>query len=71
MSEDDALSIEDEDRTETITRQLLHIPESQRHLVRDTVAEIEWMLKDEIVTFLLDSFPITENTLETVSVWHY
>lgn len=69
LSEDsDAVSLEDEDRTETISRQLLHIPEGQRRPVRAAVAEIEWMLKDEIVAFLLDSYPITEMTLEAVSI---
>ena len=71
-SEDsDGVSLEDEDRTETITRQLLHIPEGQRRPVRAAVAEIEWMLKDEIVAFLLDSYPITESTLEAVSCCIY
>ena len=45
---------------ESLARQLQHVPESQRRPVKAALAEIEWMLRDEIVAFLLDSFPITE-----------
>ena len=51
---------------ESLARQLQHVPESQRRPVKAALAEIEWMLRDEIVAFLLDSFPITESTLSSV-----
>lgn len=68
LSDDDAdLSMDDDEKTESISRQLLHLPEVQRRRVKAAIGEIEWMLKDEIVAFLLDTFPITESTLSTVS----
>ena len=67
LSEDeDALPMDEEDRTESVSRQLNHIPEGQRRPVKAALAEIEWMLRDEIVAFLLDSFPMPESTLSTV-----
>jgi hypothetical protein len=67
LSEDEAMSMEEDDRTEMTGRQLLHIPENQRRAVKAAVAEIEWMLRDEIAAFLLDLFPISESTLRTVT----
>ena len=68
LSEDeDALPMDEEDRTESISRQLNHIPENQRRPVKAALNEIEWMLRDEIVAFLLDSFPIPETTLAAVN----
>ena len=68
LSEDeDALPMDEEDRTESISRQLNHIPENQRRPVKAALNEIEWMLRDEIVAFLLDSFPIPETTLSAVN----
>lgn len=64
--EGDAVSMSDDDRTESISRQLQHIPEGQRRPVKAALAEIDWMLKDEIVAFLLDTYPITETTLSAV-----
>lgn len=64
--EEDALPLDEDDRTESISRQLNHIPEGQRRPVKAALAEIEWMLRDEIVAFLLDSFPIPETTLGAV-----
>lgn len=67
LSEDEeALPIDEDDRTESISRQLVHIPEGQRRPVKAALAEIEWMLRDEIVAFMLDSFPIPETTLAAV-----
>lgn len=67
LSDDDPdLSMDDDERTQSISRQLLHLPEVQRRHVRAAIGEIEWMLKDEIVAFLLDTYPITEPTLSTV-----
>lgn len=67
LSEDeDAMPMDEEDRTESISRQLLHIPEGQRKPVKAALAEIEWMLRDEIVAFMLDSFPMLESTLVAV-----
>jgi len=51
---------------ESLARQLQHVPESQRRPVKAALSEIEWMLRDEIVAFLLDSCPITEATLCSV-----
>ena len=68
LSEDeDVLSMEEDDRADTNGRLLLHIPDSQRRPVRAAVAEIEWMLRDEIAAFLLDVFPVAEPTLQTVN----
>lgn len=67
LSEDeDGLPMDEDDRTESISRQLLHIPEGQRRRIKAALADIEWMLRDEIVAFMLDSFPITEATLAAV-----
>lgn len=67
LSEDeDAMPMDEDDRTESISRQLLHIPEGQRKPVKAALAEIEWMLRDEIVAFMLDSFPMLESTLVAV-----
>ena len=60
---------DEDERTENISRQLFYIPESQRKPVKAALDEIEWMLRDEIVAFLLDTFPITEATL--AAVWFY
>jgi len=65
--EGDGVSMSDDDRTESISRQLQHIPEGQRRPVKAALAEIDWMLKDEIVAFLLDTYPITETTLSAVT----
>lgn len=67
LSEDeDAIPMDEDDRTESISRQLLHIPEGQRRPIKAALAEIEWMLRDEIVAFMLDSFPLPESTLAAV-----
>ena len=67
LSEDeDAIPMDEDDRTESISRQLLHIPEGQKRPIKAALAEIEWMLRDEIVAFMLDSFPMLESTLLAV-----
>lgn len=70
LSEDEeGLPMDEDDRTESISRQLLHIPEGQRRRIKAALADIEWMLRDEIVAFMLDSFPITEATLAAVHLF--
>ncbi|XP_049806805.1 KICSTOR complex protein SZT2-like [Schistocerca nitens] len=46
---------------------LQHLPDYQHKAVATSVEEIEWLLRDWRATFLLDVFPIREETLEFVA----
>ncbi|XP_034939533.1 KICSTOR complex protein SZT2-like [Chelonus insularis] len=46
---------------------IAHLPSYQHHAISTLTAEIEWLLRDEIATALLDFSPPTEETLNFVA----
>lgn len=46
---------------------IAHLPLHQHHAISNLTAEIEWLLKDETATALLDKSPPTEETLKFVA----
>ncbi|KAJ9595165.1 hypothetical protein L9F63_013523, partial [Diploptera punctata] len=46
---------------------LQHLPEYQLKAITSSVEKIEWLMRDEIAAFLLDSFPLDKNTLSFVA----
>ncbi|KAH0546460.1 KICSTOR complex protein SZT2-like isoform X1 [Cotesia glomerata] len=51
---------------EPVKERISHLPPCQHHAISTLTNEIEWLLKDEIVTALLDVNPPTEETLHFV-----
>ncbi|XP_047479590.1 KICSTOR complex protein SZT2-like isoform X5 [Penaeus chinensis] len=60
MTDVDESYIEDED-------QLAHLPNSQYQAIVTTVDEIKWLLRDEIASSMLHSYPLTEQMLDMVA----
>ncbi|XP_057320134.1 KICSTOR complex protein SZT2-like [Microplitis mediator] len=52
---------------EPVKERISHLPPYQHHAISTLTSEIEWLLKDEIVTALLDINPPTEETLHFVA----
>ncbi|CAL4206567.1 unnamed protein product, partial [Meganyctiphanes norvegica] len=46
--------------------QLSHLPNYQHTAITNTVEEIKWLLRDEIASAQLHTYPLTEQTLEMV-----
>ncbi|KAK7862806.1 hypothetical protein R5R35_004159 [Gryllus longicercus] len=46
---------------------LKHLPDYQHKAVTTCVEEIQWLMRDEIAAFLLDIFPLQEQTLSLVA----
>lgn len=45
----------------------MNLPDVQKRAINVLIEEIKWLLKDEIVTSLLDIEPVTINTLKFIS----
>ncbi|XP_046683213.1 KICSTOR complex protein SZT2-like isoform X2 [Homalodisca vitripennis] len=46
---------------------LQHLPDYQHKAISLCVEEIKWLMRDEIAAFLLDTYPVSETTLQLVA----
>nr|CAD7261881.1 unnamed protein product [Timema shepardi] len=60
-------SVEQEEVLPEVGDNLQHLPAHQYKAVATCIEEIQWLMKDEISSFLLDIMPIKEDTLKFVA----
>ncbi|CAG2053923.1 unnamed protein product [Timema podura] len=60
-------SVEQEEVLPEVGDNLQHLPAHQHKAVATCIEEIQWLMKDEIASFLLDIMPLKEDTLKFVA----